>query len=97
MQELVLVVDKNQTPLMPTTVVDLEKSLYVGGEMVKPTKKTRHCGLEGFPSEQVSQEEPLRKVISLHSLLTGKRLTQSANPKDLNFLTYNTWRTKWAG
>ncbi|MGL5831847.1 MAG: hypothetical protein ACRC1Z_01280 [Waterburya sp.] len=53
---------------------------YVGGEMVKPTKK-----------------EPNRKVISLHSLLTGKRLTQSANPQEIKFLTYNTWRTKWAG
>ena len=53
---------------------------YVGGEMVKPTKKELH-----------------RKVISLHSLKTGKRLTQSANPKDIKFLTYNTWRTKWAG
>jgi hypothetical protein len=53
---------------------------YVGGEMVKPTKK-----------------EPERKVVSLHSIETGKRLTQSANPKDIKFLTYNTWRTKWAG
>ena len=53
---------------------------YVGGEMIKPTKK-----------------ELSRKVISLHSLETGKRLTQSANPKELKFLTYNTWRTKWAG
>lgn len=53
---------------------------YVGGEMVKPTRK-----------------EPNRKVISLHSLETGKRLTQSANPEDIKFKTYNTWRTKWAG
>lgn len=51
---------------------------YVGGEMLKPTKK-----------------EPNRKVISLHSVQTGKRLTQSANPKDTRFLTYNTWRTQW--
>lgn len=51
---------------------------YVGGEMVKPTKK-----------------ELNRKVISLHSIETGKRLTQSAIPKDINFLTYNTWRTQW--
>lgn len=51
---------------------------YVGGEMVKPTKK-----------------EPERKVISLHSIETGKRLTQSANPKDIKFLTYNTWRTRY--
>ncbi|MDJ0745739.1 MAG: hypothetical protein QNJ32_20580 [Xenococcaceae cyanobacterium MO_167.B27] len=49
---------------------------YVGGEMLKPTKK-----------------ELQRKVISLHSLETGKRLTQSANPKDIKFLTYSTWRT----
>ena len=53
---------------------------YIGGEMVKPTKK-----------------QPNRKVISLHSIETGKRLTQSVNPKDVQFLTYNTWRTKWAG
>lgn len=53
---------------------------YIGGEMVKPTKK-----------------EPSRKVVSLHSLETGKRLTQSAQPKDIRFLTYNTWRTNWAG
>ena len=53
---------------------------YVGGEMVKPTKK-----------------EPNRKVISLHSIETGKRVTQSAKPQDVHFLTYNSWRTKWAG
>ena len=40
--------------------------------------------------------EPNRKVISLHSIETGKRLTQSANPKDIKFLTYNTWRTRFA-
>ena len=51
---------------------------YVGGEMLKPTKK-----------------EPTRKTISLHSISTGKRLTQSANPKQINFLTFNTWRTQW--
>ncbi len=51
---------------------------YVGGEMVKPTKK-----------------EPNRKVISLHSLETGKRLTQSAKPQDIQFLTYNTWRSRY--
>ncbi len=42
-----------------------------------------------------TKKEPKRKVISLHSLETGKRLTQSANPKDLQFLTYNTWRTRY--
>lgn len=53
---------------------------YVGGEMVKPTKK-----------------EPNRKVISLHSIENGKRLTQSAKPQNIQFLTYNTWRSVWAG
>lgn len=43
-----------------------------------------------------TMDKPTKKVISLHSLLTGKRLTQSANPKDIKFLTYNTWKTKWA-
>ena len=31
--------------------------------------------------------------ISLHSLETGKRLTQYAKPKDCQFLTYASWRT----
>lgn len=31
--------------------------------------------------------------VSLHSLETGKRLTQNAKPTDLKFLSYNTWRT----
>ena len=31
--------------------------------------------------------------ISLHSLETGKRLTQSAKALDCNFVTHNTWRT----
>jgi len=53
---------------------------YMGGEMIKPTKK-----------------EPNRKVVSLHGLNSGKRLTQSALPQDIKFLTYNTWRTNWAG
>ena len=30
--------------------------------------------------------------ISLHALVTGKRLTQSAKPSDCQFLTYNAWR-----
>jgi hypothetical protein len=43
-----------------------------------------------------TKKEPERKVVNLHSIETGKRLTQSANPSDIKFLTYNTWRTKWA-
>lgn len=33
-----------------------------------------------------------RDRISLHSLVTGKRLTQQAKPADCTFLTFNTWR-----
>lgn len=51
----------------------------------------------GGEMHKPTKQEPERKVISLHSLETGKRLTQSANPKEIKFLTYNTWRTKWAG
>ncbi|MEY4520808.1 MAG: hypothetical protein RLZZ499_3408 [Cyanobacteriota bacterium] len=51
----------------------------------------------GGTMDKPTKKELNRKVISLHSLLTGKRLTQSANPQEIKFLTYNTWRTKWAG
>ncbi|MEY2832756.1 MAG: hypothetical protein RLZZ574_2014 [Cyanobacteriota bacterium] len=51
----------------------------------------------GGTMDKPTQKNPNRTVISLHSIKTGKRLTQSANPKDLKFKTYNTWRTKWAG
>jgi hypothetical protein len=34
----------------------------------------------------------LKDRISLHSVVTGKRLTQQAKPQDCKFLTYNTWR-----
>jgi hypothetical protein len=32
--------------------------------------------------------------VSLHTIDTGKRLTQKAKPKDLKFLTYNDWRVR---
>lgn len=47
----------------------------------------------GGEMSKPTKKEPSRKVISLHSIETGKRLTQSANPKDIKFLTYNSWRT----
>lgn len=31
--------------------------------------------------------------VSLHSLSTGKRLTQNAKPSDIKFLSFNSWRT----
>src|SRR5438270_18223 len=36
----------------------------------------------------------LKDRISLHCLLTGKRLTQSVKPMDCLFLTYNSWRVQ---
>jgi hypothetical protein len=34
----------------------------------------------------------LKDRISLHSLATGKRLTQTAKPNDCRFLCFNSWR-----
>lgn len=36
----------------------------------------------------------LKERISLHSLQSGKRLTQQAKPSDCTFLTYNSWRAR---
>ncbi len=37
----------------------------------------------------------LRDRISLHSIATGKRLTQNARPSDCQFITYSSWRHKY--
>lgn len=34
--------------------------------------------------------------VTLHSLVTGERVTQSAKPSDLEFKSYNVWRTRGA-
>ena len=68
---------------------------YVGGEMVRRPRAT--CGRKGTRLTRrvkPTKKEPDRKVVSLHSIETGKRLTQSAKPQDIQFLTYNTWRTR---
>lgn len=36
----------------------------------------------------------LKTRISLHSLATGKRLTQNSRPEDCKFLTYSSWRVR---
>ncbi|CAD7774627.1 hypothetical protein BLFGPEAP_01152 [Candidatus Methanoperedenaceae archaeon GB50] len=36
----------------------------------------------------------LKDRLSLHSLVDGKRLTQSAKPEDCKFLTYSSWRVR---
>lgn len=46
----------------------------------------------GFMKKPI-KKNPNRKVISLHCLMTGKRLTQNAVKEDLKFLTFNSWRT----
>jgi len=35
----------------------------------------------------------MKRRISLHSLQTGKRLSQYAKKKDLEFLSYNSWKS----
>jgi len=42
--------------------------------------------------EKPTKKEPNRKVISLHDIKSGKRITQNAFSSDCKFLTYNSWR-----
>lgn len=49
------------------------------------------CFVGGW-QESPTKKDPDRKVISLHSIATGKRLTQNANPADARFLSFNSWR-----
>lgn len=49
------------------------------------------CYVGGW-QDSPTKKEPDRKTISLHSFETGKRLTQNALPKDIKFLSYNSWR-----
>lgn len=42
----------------------------------------------------VGGEDLKKSRISLHSLSTGKRLTQGAVPKDVKFCAFNSWRTQ---
>lgn len=49
------------------------------------------CYVGGW-QESPTKKDPDRKTISLHNLETGKRLTQNANPADIQFFSYNSWR-----
>lgn len=49
------------------------------------------CYVSGW-MESPTKKNPDRKVISLHSIQTGKRLCQNADPEDVRFLSYNSWR-----
>lgn len=46
--------------------------------------------------ESPTKKEPERKVLSLYSLATGKRLTQNALYADCKFVSYSSWRTRCA-
>jgi RRXRR protein len=61
------------------------------GSIVKH-KKYGFCYVGGWLSAP-TKKDPNRKTISLHSLTTGKRLTQNANPADCKFKAYSSWRT----
>ncbi len=43
-----------------------------------------------------TKKQPDRKGLSLYSLKSGKRLTQNALPEDCKFVTYSSWRTRYA-
>ena len=60
------------------------------GSIVKHLK-FGFCYVGGW-QESPTKKNPDRKTISLHSLETGKRLTQNANTNDVKFLSYNYWR-----
>lgn len=74
-----------------------------GGTMCAGFKKgslVRHpkyglCYVSGW-MESPTKKEPDRKVLSLYSLETGKRLTQNALPRECRFVTYSSWRTRYA-
>lgn len=60
------------------------------GSIVKH-KKYGVCYVGGY-MEKPTKKDPEHKVISLHDLATGKRLTQNALTSDLRFLGFNSWR-----
>ena len=64
------------------------------GSVVKHPK-LGFCYVGGW-QESPTKKDPSRKTISLHNLITGKRLTQNAMPKDCQFKTYVSWRISTA-
>jgi hypothetical protein len=67
-----------------------ERAGFKRGSIVRHPKYGL-CYVGGFMARP-TKKQPERKVISLHCLKTGKRLTQNALPTDIKFLSYNSWR-----
>ena len=49
------------------------------------------CYVGGW-MEAPTRKDPHKKVVSLHCLTTGNRLTKSAKPLEIKFLCFNSWR-----
>jgi hypothetical protein len=64
------------------------------GSVVKHSK-FGFCYVGGW-QESPTKKDHYRKTISLHSLATGKRLTQNAIPVDCKFKAYGSWRISTA-
>lgn len=62
------------------------------GSIVKHPK-FGFCYVGGW-QESPTKKNLERKTVSLHSLETGKRITQNALPTEVKFLSYNSWRFK---
>ncbi len=60
------------------------------GSIIKH-RKYGICYVGGW-QESPTKKDSQRKTISLHSLNTGKRLSQNVLPEDCKFLSYNSWR-----
>ena len=64
-----------------------------GGSMSQGLKRGGIVKHPKYGKCYVGGEDPQKSRVSLHSLDTGKRLTQGAKPGDCKFLAYNSWRT----
>ena len=67
-----------------------------GGSMSQGLKRGGIVKHPKYGKCYVGGEDLKKSRISLHSLATGKRLTQGAKPSDCKFLAFNSWRTIYA-
>ncbi len=64
-----------------------------GGSMSQGFKRGAIVKYPKYGKCYVGGEDIKKSRISLHSLRTGKRLTQGAKPEDVKFCAFNSWRT----